>query len=136
MLTAVTDYMVSQDSLDNKSDDFAFDTDRIAEQLEVMLEVNPHDFDSDVDYYAALRAKPKVRSSMSRARGGDVDAYGNDWDEEEAFRANQRRYAAAKKAQQAADHDRIASGTNEGEGFGDMWKQNTKKKKRLRSLFH
>jgi hypothetical protein len=50
---------------------------------------------------------------MPRSRGADVDSYGNDWDEEEAFRANQRRYAAAKKAQQAADHDRLATGTNE-----------------------
>ena len=38
MLVAVTDYMVSQDSLDAKQDDFAFNTDRIAEHLSSMLE--------------------------------------------------------------------------------------------------
>lgn len=82
------------------------------ESKKKLNEVDPRNFDSDEDYYAAVNARPKTRSSLPRARG-DVDSYGNDWDEEEAFRANQRRYAAAKKAQQAADHDRLATGTNE-----------------------
>lgn len=86
-----------------------------ADDFKAITEVSPHDFDSDVDYYNARDAKPKIRTSMPRHKGGDVDAYGNDWDEEEAFRANQRHYAAAKKKTElAADHARLATGTNEG----------------------
>ena len=59
MLTAVTDYMVSQDSLDDQQDDFAFDTDRIAEQLEVMLEGEVYDLDRE---YGAPAPRPRPRT--------------------------------------------------------------------------
>ena len=92
---------------------------------ELLNEVNPHNYDSDVDYYAALNARPKS-SGVRRHRASDTDSYGNSWSEEEAFRANQKRYAAAKKkAEREADHDRIATGTNEAATSGAISAANT-----------
>ena len=90
MLTAVTDYMVSQDSLDAKQDDFAFDTDRIAEQLDTMLEGPGY------NHGFADPNAPSLKRSRERDSGDDEPAgvftvviNGRDWKtatSNEAFR--------------------------------------------------
>lgn len=79
-----------------------------------LAEVNPHNFDSDVDYYAAKNApaKPRYRGTSSPGVNPDDEAYFR-----EIFR---KKRLAAQKAERDADHDRLATGTNEGEEFGSF----------------
>ena len=95
MLVAVTDYMVSQDALDDKQDDFAFDTDRIAEQLNNMLEGGPYDLPGK-DYPRpgdAPRKRPSGEHNPYPYSREEDDAYFND-----IFR--KKREAAAKAKEQ------------------------------------
>ena len=72
-------------------------------------EVNPHNYDSDEDYYNALKApaKPRYRGTQSPGVNPDDEAYFR-----EIFR---KKRLAQQKAERDADHDRLATGTNEGE---------------------
>ena len=74
---------------------------------EILAEANPHNYDSDVDYYAARDAKPKPRQHVRQSPGvnPDDEAYFR-----EIFR---KKRLAAQKAEREADHDRLATGTNE-----------------------
>jgi TonB family protein len=71
-------------------------------------EVDPRNFDSDVDYYAARNApaKPRYRGTSSPGVNPDDEAYFR-----EIFR---KKRLAAQQAERTADHDRLATGTNEG----------------------
>lgn len=84
---------------------------------EILAEVNPHNYDSDVDYYAARDAAPKQRShhrASPRQSDDDADFMSPS---ERRLRADQDRvkkaWAAHFAKQRADDHDRIATGTNE-----------------------
>ena len=74
---------------------------------QTVAEANPHNFDSDVDFYAAKNAPAKRRSAPSDYPYSqqDDDAYFND-----IFR---KKRLAKQQAERDADHDRIATGTNE-----------------------
>ena len=110
MLTAVTDYMVSQDSLDDKQDDFAFNTDRIAEQLNSMLEGGPYDLPGiDYDRPGDTPRKPKSHGgTIPRRHNDDPDFMDPD---QRRLRADQAR---VKKAQDEY-HAKKKSGMAEGE---------------------
>lgn len=70
-------------------------------------EVNPQNFDSDEDYYAALNAPAKPRYRGQQSPGVNPD-------DEDYFREIFRKKRLAKqKAEREADHDRLATGTNE-----------------------
>lgn len=73
-----------------------------------MNEVNPHNYDSDEDYYAARNApaKPRYRGTSSPGVNPDDEAYFR-----EIFR---KKRLAAQQAEREQDHDRLATGTNEG----------------------
>ena len=110
MLTAVTDYMVSQDALDAKQDDFAFNTDRIAEQLDSMLEGGPYDLPGiDYDRPGDTPRKPKSHGgSIPRRHDDEPDFMDPD---QRRLRADQAR---VKKAQDEY-HAKKKSGMAEGE---------------------
>lgn len=70
-------------------------------------EVDPRNFDSDVDYYAARNAPPRRRSAPS-------DYPFSKEEDEDYFREIFRKKRLAKQQQERdADHDRIATGANE-----------------------
>jgi hypothetical protein len=74
---------------------------------ELLNEVDPHKFDSDVDYYAAKNALPKPKHHGKQSPGVNPD-------DEDYFREIFRKKRLAKqKAEREADHDRLATGTNE-----------------------
>jgi len=79
---------------------------------EQINEVDPRNFDSDVDYYAAQNApaKPRYRGTSSPGVNPDDEAYFR-----EIFR---KKRLAAQQQERSADHDRLATGTNEGEEMG------------------
>lgn len=70
-------------------------------------EVDPRNFDSDVDYYAARNAPPKRRSAPS-------DYPYSREEDDDYFREIFRKKRLAKQQQERdADHNRLATGTNE-----------------------
>jgi hypothetical protein len=73
---------------------------------EPLEEVNPHNYDSDEDYYNALKSTPKRRN---------VSDYPYSQEDDDAhFREIFRKQRLAKqKAEREADHNRLATGTNE-----------------------
>jgi len=73
-------------------------------------EVDPRNFDSDEDYYAARNAPAKARSHSRPSPGvnQDDEAYFR-----EIFR---KKRLAAQQQERNADHDRLATGTNESVG--------------------
>ena len=74
---------------------------------DIIDEVDPRNFDSDVDYYAALKAPAKPRYHSKQSPGVNPD-------DEDYFREIFRKKRLAKqKAEREADHERLATGTNE-----------------------
>lgn len=96
---------------------------------EPLDEVNPHNYDSDEDYYAALKAPAKRRSQNDYPYTQQQD--------DDYFRELFRKQRAAKaKAEREADHDRIATGTNEDaemRGQNRLWAQITDYEKRAKA---
>jgi len=79
-------------------------------------EVDPRNFDSDEDYYAAVNApaKPRYRGQQSPGVNPDDEDYFR-----EIFR---KKRLAAQQAERSADHARLATGTNEsGMEEGQRW---------------
>jgi hypothetical protein len=74
---------------------------------EILSEVNPHNYDSDVDYYAARDAKPRQRSAPSDY------PYSQQQDDDYFREIFRKQRLAKKKAEQEEDHKRLATGTNE-----------------------
>jgi len=74
---------------------------------EGVAEADPNKFDSDVDYYAAQNApaKPRHRGQQSPGVNPDDEAYFR-----EIFRKNK---LAQQQKEREADHNRLATGTNE-----------------------
>jgi LysM repeat protein len=70
-------------------------------------EVDPRNFDSDEDYYAALYAPAKRRSASSDY------PYSQEQDDDYFREIFRKKRLAVQKAEREADHDRIATGTNE-----------------------
>jgi len=104
MLTAVTDYMVSQDSLDAKQDDFSFNTDRIAEQLNSMLEGGPYDLPGiDYDRPGDVPRKPRAHGGTTPRRHNDDPDFMDP--DQRRLRAEQERLkkAAAEKHKGVAE---------------------------------
>ena len=104
MLVAVTDYMVSQDSLDAKQDDFAFNTDRIAEQLNSMLEGGPYDLPGkDYDRPGDIKIKQRPHMAPQRPRHPDDPDFMDP--DQRRLRAEQERLkkAAAEKHKGVAE---------------------------------
>jgi hypothetical protein len=77
-----------------------------------VTEANPHNFDSDVDYYAAQNApaKPQYRGTQSPGVNSDDEAYFR-----EIFR---KKRLATQQAEREADHNRLATGMNEDNAYG------------------
>jgi hypothetical protein len=79
----------------------------------IINEVNPHNYDSDWDYQDAVARSGKSRSSYPSAEDDTFDAdvaYSR-----KMYQLGQEQKAAKEKAQRDSDHDRLASGTNEGD---------------------
>jgi hypothetical protein len=72
--------------------------------LKGLNEVNPHNYDSDWDYQDAVAKSGKSRSSY-RSREDDTS------DADIAY--SKKMYQLSQKQKRDADHDRLASGTNE-----------------------
>jgi hypothetical protein len=72
--------------------------------LKGLNEANPHNYDSDWDYQDAVAKSGKSRSSY-RSRGDDTS------DADIAY--SKKMYQLSQKQKRDADHDRLASGTNE-----------------------
>lgn len=90
-----------------------------------VAEANPHNFDSDVDYYAAQNAPAKARSHARQSPGvnQDDEAYFR-----EIFRKNR---LAKQKQEREQDHERLATGTNEGAKVDRMVKHVAQSEKKL-----
>jgi hypothetical protein len=104
MLVAVTDYMVSQDALDAKQDDFAFNTLRIAEQLNSMLEGGPYDLPGkDYDRPGDIKIKQRPHMAPQRPRHPDDPDFMDP--DQRRLRAEQERLkkAAAEKHKGVAE---------------------------------
>ena len=80
--------------------------------LKGLNEVNPHNYDSDWDYQNAVASSGRSRSSYRSQEDDTSDAdiaYSK-----KMYQLGQKQKAAKEKAQRDSDHDRLASGTNEG----------------------
>ena len=80
--------------------------------LKGLNEVNPNNYDSDWDYQDAVAKSGKSRSSYRSQEDDTSDAdiaYSK-----KMYQLGQKQKVAKEKAQRDADHDRLASGTNEG----------------------
>jgi hypothetical protein len=83
----------------------------------ILNETSPHDYDSDWDYQDAVARSGKSRSSYRSQEDDTFDAdvaYSR-----KMYQLGQQQKAAREKAQRDSDHDRIATGTNE--GLDDPW---------------
>jgi hypothetical protein len=83
----------------------------------ILNETSPHDYDSDWDYQDAVARSGKSRSSYRSQEDDTFDAdvaYSR-----KMYQLGQQQKAAKEKAQRDSDHDRIATGTNE--GLDDPW---------------
>jgi hypothetical protein len=83
----------------------------------IINETSPHDYDSDWDYQDAVARSGKSRSSYRSPKDDTFDAdvaYSR-----KMYKLGQQQKAAREKAQRDADHDRLATGTNE--GLDDPW---------------
>ena len=79
----------------------------------IINEVSPHNYDSDWDYQDAVARSGKSRSSYRSQEDDTFDAdvaYSR-----KMYQLGQEQKAAKEKAQRDSDHDRLASGTNEGD---------------------
>ena len=80
--------------------------------LKGLTEANPHNYDSDWDYQDAVDSSGRSRSSYRSQEDDTSDAdiaYSK-----KMYQLGQKQKAAKEKAQRDSDHDRLASGTNEG----------------------
>ena len=80
--------------------------------LKGLNEVNPHNYDSDWDYQDAVAKSGRSRSSYRSQEDDTSDAdiaYSK-----KMYQLGQKQKAAKEKAQRDSDHNRLASGTNEG----------------------
>ena len=79
----------------------------------ILNETSPHDYDSDWDYQDAVARSGKSRSSYRSQEDDDTFdadvAYSR-----KMYQLGQQQKAAKEKAQRDSDHDRLATGTNEG----------------------
>ena len=83
--------------------------------LKGLNEVNPHNYDSDWDYQDAVASSGRSRSNYRSQEDDTSDAdiaYSK-----KMYQLGQQQKAAREKAQRDSDHDRLASGTNEGTGL-------------------
>ena len=79
----------------------------------ILNETSPHDYDSDWDYQDAVARSGKSRSSY---RSSDDDTFDADVAySRKMYQLGQQQKAAKEKSQRDSDHDRLASGTNEGD---------------------
>jgi len=78
--------------------------------LKGLNEVNPHNYDSDWDYQNAVASSGRSRSSY---RSQEDDTF----DDDVAY--SKKMYQLSQKQKRDADHDRLATGTNE--GIDDPW---------------
>jgi hypothetical protein len=70
----------------------------------ILNEVNPHNYDSDWDYQDAVARSGKSRSSYRSQEDDTSDA---------DIEYSKKMYQLSQKQKRDADHDRLASGTNE-----------------------
>ena len=80
--------------------------------LKGLNEVNPNNYDSDWDYQDAVAKSGKSRSNYRSQEDDTSDAdiaYSK-----KMYQLGQKQKAAKEKAQRDSDHNRLASGTNEG----------------------
>jgi hypothetical protein len=80
--------------------------------LKGLNEVNPNNYDSDWDYQDAVAKSGKSRSNYRSQEDDTSDAdiaYSK-----KMYQLGQQQKAAKEKAQRDSDHDRLATGTNEG----------------------
>ena len=78
--------------------------------LKGLNEVNPHNYDSDWDYQDAVAKSGKSRSSYRSQEDDTSDA---------DIAYSKKMYQLSQKQKRDADHDRLATGTNE--GLDDPW---------------
>ena len=71
----------------------------------ILNEVNPHNYDSDWDYQDAVARSGKSRSSYRSQEDDTSDA---------DIEYSKKMYQLSQKQKRDADHDRLATGTNEG----------------------
>jgi hypothetical protein len=76
--------------------------------LKGLNEVNPHNYDSDWDYQDAVAKSGRSRSSYRSQEDDTSDA---------DIAYSKKMYQLSQKQKRDADHDRLASGTNEGTGL-------------------
>ena len=79
----------------------------------ILNETSPHNYDSDWDYQDAVARSGKSRSSYRSQEDDTSDAdiaYSK-----KMYQLGQQQKAAKEKAQRDSDHDRLATGTNEGD---------------------
>jgi hypothetical protein len=76
----------------------------------ILNEVSPHNYDSDWDYQDALARSGKSRSSYRSQEDDTSDA---------DIEYSKKMYQLSQKQKRDADHDRLATGTNE--GIDDPW---------------
>jgi hypothetical protein len=74
----------------------------------ILNEVSPHDYDSDWDYQDAVARSGKSRSSYRPAGHNPDDTSDAD------IEYSKKMYQLSQKQKRDSDHDRLASGTNEG----------------------
>ena len=72
----------------------------------ILNETSPHDYDSDWDYQDAVARSGKSRSSY---RSQEDDTFDAD------IEYSKKMYQLSQKQKRDADHDRLATGTNEGD---------------------
>ena len=76
----------------------------------ILNETSPHNYDSDWDYQDSV-----AKSGRSRARYPQDDTFDADVAySRKMYQLGQQQKAAKEKAQRDSDHDRLATGTNEG----------------------
>ena len=73
--------------------------------LKGLNEVNPNNYDSDWDYQDAVAKSGKSRSNYRSQEDDTSDA---------DIAYSKKMYQLSQKQKRDADHDRLASGTNEG----------------------
>ena len=79
----------------------------------ILNEISPHNYDSDWDYQDAVARSGKSRSSYRSQE--DDDTFDADVAySKKMYQLGQQQKAAKEKAQRDSDHDRLATGTNEG----------------------
>ena len=74
--------------------------------LKGLNEVNPHNYDSDWDYQNAVASSGRSRSSYRSQEDDTSDA---------DIAYSKKMYQLSQKQKRDADHDRLATGTNESE---------------------